>query len=122
MARRPAHLGPSHPRGPHPTRRPLVARKSLPNLERPQHVRPHHAGLPHRHEPRRPTSWSLSGTAPPSECDVNSLPYLTTIQPHQPPPRHQDRLPRLTHSTRKQPLIHHAAPTTTPNKGHKRSG
>ena len=31
--------------GPHPTRRPLVARKSLPNLERPQHVRPHQAGL-----------------------------------------------------------------------------
>jgi hypothetical protein len=38
MARRPAHLGPGHPRGPHPAPRPLVARKSLPNLERPQHV------------------------------------------------------------------------------------
>jgi DNA-binding HxlR family transcriptional regulator len=57
MARRPAHLGPSHPRGPHPTRRPAVAGKSLPNLERPQHVRAHQAGLPHRHEPRRLT-WS----------------------------------------------------------------
>ena len=32
-----------------------VAGKSLPNLERPQHVRAHQAGLPHRHEPRRLT-------------------------------------------------------------------
>src|SRR6266508_372275 len=96
MARRQAHLGPSPPRGPHPTRRPLVARKSLPNLERPQHVRPHHAGLPHRHEPRGPTSWSLSGTAPPPESDVNSLPYLTPVQPHRSgylPARHKVVLP-----------------------------
>ncbi len=47
---------------------------------------------------------------------MNSLPYLTTIQPHQPAPRHQDRLTRLSHSKRNQPLIHHAPPTTTPNK------
>ena len=53
MARRPAHVGPSHPGGPHPTRRLPVTGKSLPNLERPQHVRPHQAGLPHRHERRR---------------------------------------------------------------------
>jgi transposase len=31
---------------------------------------------------------------------VGSLPYLTTIQPHQPAPRHQDPLTRLTHSKR----------------------
>src|SRR5262245_12134463 len=35
-----------------------VTDKSLPNLERPQHVRPHHAGLPHRHAPRGLTSSS----------------------------------------------------------------
>ena len=46
MARRPAHLGRSHPRPPHPTPRPLVARTSLPHLERPQRLRPHQAGLP----------------------------------------------------------------------------
>ena len=39
MARRPAHLGRGHSRRPHPTLRPLVARPSLPDLERPQHVR-----------------------------------------------------------------------------------
>ena len=50
---------------PHPTRRPPVARKSLPNLERPQHVRPHQAGLPHRHEPRRLTSSMRPPTAAP---------------------------------------------------------
>ena len=55
MARRRARVGPSHPRGPHPTRRLPVASQSLPNLERSQHVRPHQAGLPHRHEPRRLT-------------------------------------------------------------------
>ena len=43
MARRPAHLGPGHARRPHTTRRPPVAGTSLPNLERPQHVRPHQA-------------------------------------------------------------------------------
>jgi hypothetical protein len=53
MARRPDQLGPSHPRRPHPTRRPSVAGKSLPNLERPEHVRPHQARLPHRHAPGR---------------------------------------------------------------------
>src|SRR5262249_27845159 len=63
MARRPAHLDPSHPPWPHSTRRPLVARKSLPNLEPPQHVRPHQAGLPLRHEPRRLTSWTRPPTA-----------------------------------------------------------
>src|SRR5688500_7667553 len=51
MARRAAHLGPGDPRGPHRTRWSAVAGESLPNLERPQHVRPHQAGLPHRHEP-----------------------------------------------------------------------
>src|SRR5262249_47749617 len=56
-------LDPSHPPWPHSTRRPLVARKSLPNLERPQHVRPHQAGLPLRHEPRRLTSWTPPPTA-----------------------------------------------------------
>ena len=61
MARRPAHLGPSHRRGPHPTRRPAVAGKSLPNLERPQHVRAHQAGLPRR----RLTSSMRSPTAVP---------------------------------------------------------
>ena len=39
MARRPAHLGRGHSRRPHPAPRPLVARSSLPDLERPQHVR-----------------------------------------------------------------------------------
>src|SRR6185503_3583594 len=52
MARRPAHLGPSHRRGPHPTRWPAVADTSVPNLERPQHVRARQAGLPRRHAPR----------------------------------------------------------------------
>ena len=52
MARRPAHVDSSHPRGPHPTRRAPVAGKSVPDLERPQHVRPHQAGLPHRHPSR----------------------------------------------------------------------
>ena len=56
MARRPAHLGPSHPRRPHPTRWLAVVGESVPNLERSQHVRAHQAGLPHRHE--------LSLTAP----------------------------------------------------------
>ena len=46
MARRPAQLGPSHPRGAHPTRRPPVAGTSLSNLECPEHVRSHQAGLP----------------------------------------------------------------------------
>ncbi len=63
MARRPAHLGPSHPRRPHPTRRPSVAGKSLRNLERPQHVRPHQAGPPHRHERRGLTSSMRPATA-----------------------------------------------------------
>ena len=63
IVRRPAHLGPSHPRRPHPTRRPSVAGKSLPNLERPQHVRPHQAGLPHRHERRGLTSSMRPATA-----------------------------------------------------------
>lgn len=84
------HLGPSHPRRPHPNRWRSVARQSLPNLERPQHVRPHQAGLARRHEPRRLTSWmpvSHCGTATPLECGVNSFPYLTTIQPHQPAQR-----------------------------------
>ena len=35
MARRPAHLDPSHRRGPHPTRRPAVSGKGVPNLECP---------------------------------------------------------------------------------------
>src|SRR5262245_13554348 len=65
MARRPPHLGPSHPRGPDPTRRPPVAGKSLPNLERSQHVRPHQAGLPPCHEPRRLTSSKRPLTAAP---------------------------------------------------------
>src|SRR5262245_22881363 len=65
MARRPPHLGPSHPRGPHPTRRPPVAGKSLPNLERSQHVRPHQAGPPPCHEPRRLTSSKRPLTAAP---------------------------------------------------------
>src|SRR3546814_4594305 len=39
MARRPALLVPSHRRRSHPTRRPAIAGKSLPNLERPQHIR-----------------------------------------------------------------------------------
>ena len=38
MARRPAHLGPGHSRGSHSTRRPIVDRTSLPNVERSQHV------------------------------------------------------------------------------------
>ena len=50
MARRPANLGRSHPRRPHPTPRPLVARTSLPHLERPQRLRPHQAGLPENGE------------------------------------------------------------------------
>src|SRR5262245_65713968 len=50
MACRPAHLGSSHPRGPYPTQRHLVARESLSNLECSQHVRSNQAGLPHRHE------------------------------------------------------------------------
>src|SRR5262249_57174144 len=63
MARRPAHLGPSHRRGPHPTRRPAVPDKGLPNLERSQHVRAHQAGLPRRHRPRRLTSSMRPPTA-----------------------------------------------------------
>ena len=50
------HLGPSHRQGPHPTRRPPVAGKSLPNLERTQHVRPHQTGLPATPRPHRLTS------------------------------------------------------------------
>ena len=48
---------------PHPARRPPGAGESLPDLERPQHVRPHQAGLPHRHERRRLT---LRAVAPPA--------------------------------------------------------
>ena len=61
MARRPAHLGPSYARGPHPTRRPPVAGKNLPHVECPERVRSHQAGLPEcsqhwrlKHRRRRP--------------------------------------------------------------------
>ena len=74
MARRPAHLGPSHPRRPHPTRRLAVARKSLPNLERPQHVRAHQAGLPHRHERQADTSTIASKAAITSSAPSSSRP------------------------------------------------
>jgi len=57
-----------HRRGPHPTRRPAVAGKSLPNLERPQHVRAHQAGLPGHNEPRRLTS----SMRPPRACTHTS--------------------------------------------------
>jgi 2-deoxy-D-gluconate 3-dehydrogenase len=50
MACRPAHLGRGHQRPPHPAPRPVVARTSLPHLERPQHVRPHQAGPPNSGE------------------------------------------------------------------------
>ena len=56
MARRPANLGRSHPRRPHPTPRPLVAGTSLPHLERPQRLRPHQARPPDCAEPGRLTS------------------------------------------------------------------
>ena len=58
--------------GPHPTRRPPVAGKSLPNLERPQHVRPHQAGLPHRHEPRRLTS-SMAASRPSRDPETSAV-------------------------------------------------
>jgi 4-amino-4-deoxy-L-arabinose transferase-like glycosyltransferase len=45
-------------------------RKSLPNLERPQHVRPHQAGLPRRHERRGLTSSMRSPTPAPDAAGV----------------------------------------------------
>jgi DNA-binding HxlR family transcriptional regulator len=56
MARRATHLGRSHPRSPHPTARPLVARTSLPHLERPQRLRSHQARLRDRCDPGRLTA------------------------------------------------------------------
>ena len=55
----------AHPRGPHSTRGRLVTCQSLPDLERPQRVRSHHAGLRQRHGPRRLTSWSRPPAAAP---------------------------------------------------------
>ena len=65
MARRPAHLGRSHPQPPHPTPRPLLARTSLPHLEPPQRLRPHQAGLPDCGEPGSLTSTTRHPLAAP---------------------------------------------------------
>jgi DNA-binding HxlR family transcriptional regulator len=46
---RPAVLGGGNPRLPDPAPRSLMARTGLPDLERPQHVRPHQARRWHRH-------------------------------------------------------------------------
>ena len=43
VARRPALLGGGNPRLPDPARRPVMARTGLPDVERPQHVRPYQA-------------------------------------------------------------------------------
>ena len=49
VARRPVLLGGGNPRLPDPARRPVMARTCLPDLERPQHVRSHHARRWYRH-------------------------------------------------------------------------
>src|SRR5262245_33044791 len=74
MARRPGHLGPSHPRGPHPTRWRPVAGESLPNLERPQHVRPPQAGFPHRRALRGLTTSVARRTSRESDSNDRRLP------------------------------------------------